>query len=153
MADYEADRVVVELLAKADNFDRPIVQSVTRFEGGMDRIAAAATKAEGAVSGSTKRMSTAALQASTAMHRGYTDLGNLLTSDKSPFVIPVKQAPAVASAMAARTGAIGLPEQLMQSHVEESVVPNEVPDRDRGVGVTCCLCCRGEQPGIGRLLL
>jgi lambda family phage tail tape measure protein len=45
----EADRVVVELFAKTDQFDRRIKQSATSFDSGMDRIAGSATRAEGKV--------------------------------------------------------------------------------------------------------
>jgi hypothetical protein len=57
---YEADRVVVELLAKTDELDAPIKQSATNFDASMNKIASSATKAEAVVTGAHKRMSLAA---------------------------------------------------------------------------------------------
>lgn len=60
MAGYEADRVVVELIAKTDELDAPIKQSATNFDASMNKIASSATKAEQTVTGAHKRMSLAA---------------------------------------------------------------------------------------------
>jgi hypothetical protein len=50
---YEADRVVVELIAKTDGLDAPVKQSASTFDASMTKIAASATKAEQVVTGST----------------------------------------------------------------------------------------------------
>lgn len=43
---YEADRVVVELIAKTDQLDAPVKQSATNFDASMNKIAASAGKVE-----------------------------------------------------------------------------------------------------------
>lgn len=102
----DAEKVIVELIANVDQFDRSTVRTATKFEGSMNRIEAAAVKGEGAV----RKSSTAMLQASTAMYRGFDDVGRFLNSSpNSPFVVPVKQAPAVGNAMKyIHTGAAAL---------------------------------------------
>lgn len=45
---YEADRVVVELIAKTDQLDKPIVQSANTYDASMNKIVGAAGKAEAA---------------------------------------------------------------------------------------------------------
>lgn len=103
---FEADRVVVELIAKTDGFDAKIQQTSGAFDASMNKISASATKAETAFTKSSGAR-IAAIQKESAQISRFSgiigtqlnDVGALLTSPKSPFVAPVKQAPQVASAM------------------------------------------------------
>lgn len=103
---YEADKVVVELIAKTEALDAPVKQSATQFSGQMDKITASATKAEAAIASMSSRSAAAIRrdfgQASTAMTafgRDMVTAGDLLKSTNSPFVVPVREGPKVASAM------------------------------------------------------
>lgn len=106
MAALEADRVVVELIAKLDRFDQPIKQSASSFEAGMSRIEASAARAETAIERKATK-SAQALRTESAQISQFTRMlgaqingvGDLMVSNKSPFVVPAKQAPAVANAM------------------------------------------------------
>lgn len=110
---YEADRVVVELLAKTEGFDAKVKQSASSFDTSMDKIASAASKAEGATGGMGKAAGKVAgdvSRYSQSMKRDFVDLGNVLTGPTSPFVVPVKQAPAVSGAfkvISAGAGVLG----------------------------------------------
>lgn len=102
----EADRVVVELIAKVDGFDGKVKATTATFENSMGRISTAATKAEKAVAGSSdariaaiRRESNQISQFSRMLGGQINDVGNLMVGPKSPFVVPVKQAPAVSNAM------------------------------------------------------
>jgi hypothetical protein len=119
---YEADRVVVELLAKVDQFDQPVKQSATNFNKSMDQITASATKAEAAVvRSSTGRAN--ALQRESAQISQFTrtlasdmvGVGDLMLSDRSPFVAPVKQAPAVNAAVKGVGLAVGAMGGIMET--------------------------------------
>lgn len=103
---FEPDRVVVELIAKLDQFDTPIKQSATTFDQSMNKITASATKAETAVTATSGRRIQAIKKESAEISRAsqiigtqINDIGALLQSPKSPFVIVPKQAPQVAGAM------------------------------------------------------
>lgn len=102
----EADRVIVELIAKVEGFDGKMAQSASAFEGGMKRIETAATRAEATVSRSAdaqiaaiRRESAQISQAARIMGTQLNDIGHLLQGPNSPFVVPVKQAPAVGAAL------------------------------------------------------
>jgi hypothetical protein len=102
----DADRVVVELLAKVDQFDQPVKQSAAKFNQSMDQIAASATKAENTVTKSSasrasaiERESAQVTQFTKALARDMVFAGDILTSDRSPFVVPVKQAPAATASI------------------------------------------------------
>lgn len=102
----DADRVVVELLAKVDQFDQPVKQSATKFSQAMDQVTASATKAEAAVTGTSSRRVSAVQRESAQISQfaktlgsDMLQVGNILTGDSSPFVVPVKQGPAVTKAM------------------------------------------------------
>lgn len=113
---FEADRVVVELIAKVDGFDAPVKQSATSFDASMAKISAAATKAEATVS-ATANKSAAAIQRESAQVSQYArmlggqlnDVGALLTNpSKSPFIVPAKQAPATSGAIKLVGGAASI---------------------------------------------
>lgn len=102
---YEADRVVVEVIAKLDQLDKPVETSAARFDTNMDRIVASATKAEQAVTRTSsnrakalERESAQISQFSRTMSNQLTDIGSLLSSSRSPFVAPVKDAPKLTAA-------------------------------------------------------
>lgn len=114
----DSEKVVVELLARVDGFDGKVVQSATTFEGSMKRIETAAARGEGAV----RKSSIGTIQASTAMLRGYEDVGKFLQSSSSPFVVPVKQAPAVASAMRVVTAGASIMGGIMGGLVASGVL-------------------------------
>lgn len=111
-----ADSVVVELLAKVDQFDQPVKQSAAQFSANMDKIAASATKAESAVSKSSsssaaaiKRDYAQAGQAMQLFGSQTVNVGDLLAGPTSPFVVPVKQGPAVVKAIGGvAASAVGL---------------------------------------------
>jgi hypothetical protein len=100
---YEADRVVVELIAKLDQFDQPIKQSASKFDASMNQISASATKAEASVTqSSAKRVS--AIQRESAQISQVTkslaaDMVGAADLISLPFAAPVKQAPAAVSAV------------------------------------------------------
>jgi hypothetical protein len=101
-----ADSVVVELIAKTEQLDKPVQQSAAQFDANMNKIVASATKAEAAVTRSSAARS-AALQResgqisqfSTMLSRDMDIVGAKMLSPSSPFVVPVKQAPQVSNAM------------------------------------------------------
>lgn len=113
---YEPDRVVVELIAKNEGFDPKMQQSAKTNEQAMNKIIADAGKAEAAVTKSSgarssalKRESDQISAASKQIGSSFIDLGNILSSPKSPFVAPVQAAPKVSAAMKiVQVGAIGL---------------------------------------------
>lgn len=112
---FEADKVVVELIAKTEGLDAPIRQSATQFSTSMDKIAASATKAEAAVSRSSSGSASAVkrdfAQASQAMQLFGTQtvsVGDLLASDRSPFVVPVKEGPKAVTAFKGLATAAGI---------------------------------------------
>jgi hypothetical protein len=99
-----ADSVVVELIAKTEQLDKPVQQSAAQFDANMNKIAASATKAEAAVTRSSvarsaalQRESAQISQFSRALGNDMLTVGDLLVSDRSPFVVPVRQAPAAAA--------------------------------------------------------
>src|ERR1051325_2712324 len=103
---YEAERVVVELIAKTDQLDRPVKQSATQFDQSMNQITASATKAEQAVTKSSgarvaaiQREAAQVSQFQKTLARDMDIVSAKMLSASSPFVAPVKQAPAVRSAM------------------------------------------------------
>jgi hypothetical protein len=101
-----ADSVVVELIAKTEQLDKPVQQSAAQFDANMNKIVASATKAEAAVTASSSARS-AALQRESAqisqfsgiLARDMDVVGAKLLSPSSPFVAPVREGPKVASAM------------------------------------------------------
>jgi hypothetical protein len=114
---FEPDRVVVELIAKTDNFDGKVKQSASTNEASMNKIIADSSKAEAAVTrGSSSRSSAIQREAreisaaSRLLGTQINDIGALVASPRSPFVAIPKQAPAVSSAMKSLTlvtGALG----------------------------------------------
>jgi hypothetical protein len=101
-----ADSVVVELIAKTEQLDKPVQQSAATFDASMDKITASATKAEAAVTRSSSARSSALQresaqisQFSTILSRDMDVVGAKILSSNSPFVAPVKQAPQVSAAM------------------------------------------------------
>lgn len=113
---YEADRVVVEVIGKLDQLDTPVKTSTATFETSMDKIAAAATKAETAVAKSSnarvqaiQRESAQISQFSKALARDMDFAGAHITGPNSPFVAPVKEAPKVTNALRlVQTGGVAL---------------------------------------------
>ncbi len=102
----EADRVVVELIARTEGFDGKMKASTAGFESSMGRIQTAATNAEKTVASSSdariaaiRKESAQISQFSKMLGGQINDVGNLMVSNKSPFVVPVKQAPLVSNAM------------------------------------------------------
>ncbi len=63
----EAERVVVELLAKVDGFDGKVKQSAAAFGGAMKTVEASATSAEKTVVSSTNKIAQAEKTLATAM--------------------------------------------------------------------------------------
>jgi DNA repair exonuclease SbcCD ATPase subunit len=103
---FEPDRVVVELIAKTEQFDSKVKQSASTNESAMNKIVADAGRAEGAVtrsasgaSSSFERETKKINQASKQMGQGFLDVGAIVNAPTSPFVTVPKQAPAVSSAM------------------------------------------------------
>jgi hypothetical protein len=102
---FEPDRVVVELIAKTDNFDGTVKQTAAANSAAMDKIIADQARAEAAVSrASSNRVksiqneSAKITQVSRLLGTQITDIGSLLSSTASPFVAVPKQAPQVAGA-------------------------------------------------------
>lgn len=98
----DAERVVVELLAKVDNFDGTVTQSAVKFESSMDRIEKSATKAEQAITQSASKQATSLGQAGKSTEQFVRKIGeasSIVSGGTSPFVVIPKQAPQVASAM------------------------------------------------------
>jgi hypothetical protein len=111
----EAERVVIELLAKTDQLNEPVKQSATQFDASMNKIVASATKAEAAVTRTSsatakavQRDFGAASQAMNVFGRDMVTAGDLLGSSRSPFVVPVREGPKVASAMSVVARGAGL---------------------------------------------
>lgn len=106
----EADRVVVELLAKVDGFDGRINQSASAFDGGMKRIEQSGARAERAVGTSLEKIgqSTRQLQQNTrVLGQQVADIGVQLSSGTSPFLILAQQGPQVANALDGAKGKLG----------------------------------------------
>lgn len=106
----EAERVVVELIAKVDGFDGKVKQSATAFEGGMKRIEQGAVRAETAVDrsmASTERSFGRAAQASRNLGYQISDIGTQLAAGTSPFLVLAQQGPQVANALDGAKGAVG----------------------------------------------
>jgi uncharacterized protein YcbK (DUF882 family) len=104
----EADRVVVELIAKVDGFDGKVAQSASGFDASMKRIETAATKAEATVARSSdaraasiRKESAQISSAAKLLGTQINDIGHLMNGPNSPFVIPAKQAPVVSKAFTA----------------------------------------------------
>lgn len=98
----DAERVIVELLAKVDNFDGTVKQSATTFESSMDKIEKSAEKAEQAVTKGSKKQTKSlddAGKSTTQFVRKISEASTIVSSNKSPFVVIPKQAPAVGNAM------------------------------------------------------
>lgn len=103
---FEADRVVVELIAKVDQFDQPVKTSAQSFDASMSKITASATKAEQSVAKSSQvraraleRESAQIGQFTRALGNQLNDVGSLLSSARSPFVVPQREAPKVTNAL------------------------------------------------------
>lgn len=111
---FEADKVVVELIAKVDQFDQPVKQSASTFDANMAKISASATKAEQVVQRSAASRSQA-IQRESAQISQFTKslatdmigVGNLMTAANSPFVVPVREAPTVTKAIGGVSTAVG----------------------------------------------
>jgi uncharacterized protein YcbK (DUF882 family) len=95
----EADRVVIELLAKVDSLERDVKRASTTYEQGMAKIERAATKAEQGSTASLRRASAQISGFSRSMARDMVDVAGILQSPASPFVMPQKQAPMASAAM------------------------------------------------------
>lgn len=102
----DAEKVIVELLVKSDQFDRQAVQSSTAFDASMKRIETSAKGAETAVARSSdariaaiRKESAQISSAARILGTQLNDIGGMLNGPSSPFVVPVKQAPAVSRAM------------------------------------------------------
>lgn len=92
--------------------------------GELDKLTAAGGRAEEStkkLSTTTGRSSTDMSRAAQAMKRDYVDLGNVLSAPNSPFVMPIKQAPAAAGAMRAVSMAAGVLGGLMGGMVVAGV--------------------------------
>lgn len=103
---YEADRVVVELLAETQGFDGNVKKSASTFSQSMDQIEGSAAKAERGFTRSSANRTSAIQREASGIARAsqligtqLDDLGAILAKPTSPFVAPVKQAPAVRNAM------------------------------------------------------
>jgi hypothetical protein len=114
MASYEADKVIVELLAQTDNFDGKVKQSAATFENSMATIERSGAKAEAKVAqGSSNRANALAKEASLisrfsqSIGADMVDVGSLLTGPRSPFTVIPKQASGVSSALGLVAGAAG----------------------------------------------
>jgi hypothetical protein len=131
---YDADKVVVELVANVDTFDAKVKQSATSFDSSMNKVAGSAKKAEDAVTHMTTEQYRAvqgidafaratgklesannafgrsAAQAQNRMRLlGFQigDIGTQLSSGTSPFIVLAQQGPQVANALDGASGAVG----------------------------------------------
>jgi hypothetical protein len=95
----EADRVVIELLAKVDSLERDVKRASTTYEQGMAKIERAAAKAEQGSTASLRKASAQISGFSRSMARDMVDVAGILQSPASPFVMPQKQAPMASAAM------------------------------------------------------
>lgn len=106
----EAERVVVEVLAKVDNFDGTIKTSATAFDGSMKKMETSAARAEKAVGTSLAKTGAnmRQLQQNTrVMGQQIADVGVQLSSGTSPFLILAQQGPQMANALEGAKGKLG----------------------------------------------
>lgn len=106
----EAERVVVEVLAKMDGFDAKVQQGAQVFDGSMKKIETSGARAEKAVGTSMAKIgaSTRQLQQNTR-NLGFqiSDISTQLAAGTSPFLILAQQGPQVANALEGAKGAVG----------------------------------------------
>lgn len=91
-----ADSVVVELIARNDNYNANINGSAAVTDAAMSRIERSASKAEAQVVKSSGAMANAQRN----LGRQISDIGTQLAGGQSPFLILAQQAPQVADALA-----------------------------------------------------
>lgn len=106
----EAEKVVVELLARVEGFDGKIRQSASSFGGEMKRIEASADKAERAVGtamATTERSMQRAGQQSRLLGYQIADVGAQLSAGTSPFIVLAQQGSQVANALEGAKGKVG----------------------------------------------
>lgn len=106
----DAERVVVELLAKVDGFDGKVKQSAAAFGGAMKTVESSADRAERGVARSAAGMQRSLArtqQASRNLGFQISDIGTQIASGTSPFLILAQQGPQVANALEGASGAAG----------------------------------------------
>lgn len=106
----EAERVVVELLAKVDGFDGKVRQSASAFGGSMKTIEASAVRGEQATTralANVERSMQRTGQASRNLGFQISDISTQLAAGTSPFLILAQQGPQVANALDGAKGKVG----------------------------------------------
>lgn len=93
---YNAESVVVEVIAKTDGYEARINGAAGATAGAMSRIEQAASRAEGQIVRSAGAMANAQRN----LGRQVADVGAQLAGGQSPFLILAQQAPQVADALA-----------------------------------------------------
>lgn len=106
----EAERVVVELIAKMDGFDGKVKQGASSFGGAMKTIEASGARAEAATTRSLAKIERSmgrAGQASRNLGFQISDISTQLAAGTSPFLILAQQGPQVANALDGAKGKVG----------------------------------------------
>lgn len=103
---FEADSVIVSLIADISKFDTPVKTSAQSFDASMNKIVASATKAESAVTKSSnartsaiQRESAQISQFASMLSRDMDFAGAHISGPKSPFVVVPNEAPKVSNAL------------------------------------------------------
>lgn len=110
MADTTADRVVVELEARNEQYDAAMRGSANVTDAAMSQVEKSVNKAEVAIRNQAKVVqvsSGAVANAQRNLGRQIADVGTQLASGSSPFLILAQQAPQVADALADTGGRAG----------------------------------------------